>query len=417
MAIYRATVVFTDISGISGRSDWAVEAATEAQVRDLIISSLSRSGRILVGISVQQVTEPDRLHDPLFDGIGVSHFIREGRASADTPAPTGGVVPSESPVPSRSVGNAPWIPPALQDVLFVQAAPEDRVFAILEPMAWTGSAGTFADAADKAAVPAACLYDTESAGHGDGNAPWLVDLTASDAVGDRAPTMFHKRLFGRPEMLPKCVFLRAPMSLAEMRSGLRKLTRIRDLDDKWYYCRFWEPEFFLYLILFLEGRRLLSPLAGLRAFAVTVEDRIITSATDLRAAELAEPDRAGDLDLLFDAGVAMIALRRARALEREHGHGQRPYAVYTLARKRLSLRGMDYRFVEKCVDIAYSMRHFYGDRAIEVLDDDIVARCFDEHGDLRIFIEYLHGLSMFALIHNIAPHTLRSDAGFANVQF
>ena len=63
-----------------------------------------------------------------------------------------------------------------------------------------------------------------------------------------------------------------------------------------------------------------------------------------------------------------------------------------------------------------SALHFYGSAASRVLDDGIVAKCFDERGDLRILIEYLHGIMMFALIHDIAPHKLGSDVGFSNVQ-
>lgn len=414
--IYRATVEFSKQPSLFGRSDWAVEAATETQVRDLVITALARDGRALVRIRVSEASREERDRDRLFDGIGVSLVIRENRLSQAAPDVQAGALPAETALPVRLAGDETWIPAVLFDFLFRQAAPDDRIFAILEETDWTGPEGSIHDAADLAGVPAASLYDLGSAETEGRNAPWLVDLTAPDASPDRAPTMLHKRLMSRPEMLRTCVFLRVPLPLNELRARLRKLTRIRDLDDKWYYCRFWEPEFFLYMVLFLEQRRLLSPLEDLRGFAVVVEDQIITCPTNLRAASNASTDRARDLDLLFDAGVAMIALRHARVLERDYQHGLRPYDVYRLARNRLSLRGMDYRFVQKCVDIAYSALHFYGDDAIRMLDDSIVAKCFDEHGDLQIFIEYLHGITMFALIHDIAPHKLRSDAGFSNVR-
>lgn len=116
-------------------------------------------------------------------------------------------------------------------------------------------------------------------------------------------------------------------------SPLRKLTKIKDVDDKWYYCRYWEPEFFLYFMLFLKGRRLLQPLETLRAFAVVVEEEVITARTDLSGLGQVRVDRAGDMTCCSRpappwlpcatharcSGPTHAAVRRA-TFTRWHGH-------------------------------------------------------------------------------------------------
>lgn len=73
-------------------------------------------------------------------------------------------------------------------------------------------------------------------------APYLVRLERENP--------FTRRLFTRPGALGGLwggeggIFLLSHASLPEIRKQLRKYTRIRDEDGKWYYYRFWEPRVF-----------------------------------------------------------------------------------------------------------------------------------------------------------------------------
>jgi hypothetical protein len=54
--------------------------------------------------------------------------------------------------------------------------------------------------------------------------------------------------------------------------------------------------------------QLLSPLQSLRGFTVIIEGEIVSADTALAAYSHAPPDRAGDLDSVFEAGTAMELL-------------------------------------------------------------------------------------------------------------
>jgi hypothetical protein len=197
-----------------------------------------------------------------------------------------------------------------------------------------------------------------------------------------------------------------------MHHSLRKLTRLYDdRSATWYFNRFWEPEFFVYFATHLAGRPLLAPLSHVTGFAVVVDGSVLaadwTLCRDGNVAATAE-DRRIDLNLVFDAGMAMVGLRRARALEAEYKRGQDPVAVFDLARERFVLEGLDYSIMTQCIDIAYVMRGFFGDQAAEALGDRLIERLFDEEGEPRQALALLHGHSMFSLKHNIPPHHLRN---------
>lgn len=412
MPIYFVLGEFISSTESTGQSDWAVDAATEAQAREMIVKAMADDRRHPTKLSIvgtfDHATKPA---SRLFDGVGTVIAIRESRRSDQLNPAKSGISLQTSRAKARTIDNAPWIAPALWRAFFSSANTKNS-FLLVEDGKLQTAEGSIRESIASSGLQGVCLYDLDDDSNVKDCAPWLINLTCHDASREHPPTQLHKAVFGRSNGLEHGILLQSSASLEAMRKNLRRLTRVQDSDGKWYYCRFWEPEFFLYLALFLEKRRLLAPLSDLSAFAVLIEEELIVAEVNLSADVSLPVDRAGDLDLLFDAGTAMVALRRARALEREFGYGCRPQLVYALARERLSLRGMDYSFVTKCVDIAYAMRHFYLDVAAERLNDDTVTRCLDQHGNVQIFINYLHGLCMFALIHNIAPHKLRSDVRF-----
>lgn len=71
-------------------------------------------------------------------------------------------------------------------------------------------------------------------------APWLVrleegnDFTRNLFTAGSAPWHLWEHEAG--------VYIRSRASLEELWKHFRKFTKVRDLDDKWFYFRFWEPE-------------------------------------------------------------------------------------------------------------------------------------------------------------------------------
>lgn len=411
MSIFFAKVSFVAPDGREGRSEWAVEASHGDHALQLIRHRLGRDGRVPLSIQIEPLGAGRGDGDGGFGVVGMRDMLREGPIHWTGLPDEAALAITESAPDEDGIGVPDWIAPPYWRALFA-ARGKDRVYAVIDPNAWPSRHGSLAEDIAAAELPAACLFDARPGSAQADSAPWLIDLTPPPGPLDEAPSSLHRRAFRQGTGPAGQLFLRAPLPLDEMRRALRKLTKIQDLDGKWYFNRFWEPEFFLYFMLFLEGRRLLAPLAPLTGFALASEGRIITARTDLSDTPQAPQDRAGDLDLLFEAGTAMVSLRHARRLEKEFGKGCDPDTVHALAKERFGLAAMDYRFVMKCVEICYSLLAFFGEDAAGRLGDDLVRSCFDDTGQLSPYIEILHGLCMFGLRQDIAPDQLRSEVRF-----
>jgi hypothetical protein len=412
MALWFAQVRYMSHQGQQAQSDWVIEAQTEAQAQSILQTSLTKDGRSLIDAQIAPLDLAQQNQADLAQGVGVSTVLRESTSHTAANTAAGVQIAPAFRASDDAADDAPrWIAPPLWQALFAQQG-RGRVYALIEASRWMGADDDIAFALAQADVPGICLFDLDEDSLLAAFAPWLIDLTVTHTDNTDPPSEIHRMLFATLANAAQCSFLRADSDLVTMRQALRKLTRLRDLDDKWYYCRFWEPEFFLYFILFLENRHLLSPLASLRGFTVIIEGEIVSADTALAACVHATPDRAGDLALLFDAGTAMVSLAHARQLERRFQRGCAPRQVYRLARARLSLTGMDYAVVRKSTEIAYALHAHYGADAAMMLNDRITARCAPAQAGSEIFLELLHGQCMFSLIHDIKPHLLRSEVEF-----
>lgn len=403
MNLWRATISFLDSSGRRGVIDYSIEAGSRDLAESMARLRLKRDGRLIESITVIPLPPGTEIRT----GIGISTPMSEGEVSWRALDGTPHTILSEKSLNDGPAETPAWLPPVAWATLYL---PRDsaRPYAIIDPSTWSTKSSSLGDEIAESNLAAVCLFEPGAEDELLELGPWLVDLSFDGPASDEPPTPFHRRVFADRSML----FLRSPLDLADFRRALRKLTRVRDVDDKWYFNRFWEPEFFIYFILFLEGRRLIAPLADLTGFAIRLDDSFASAETSLAEAREAPMDNQGDMDLLFDAGTAMVALRHARKLEAEFSYGLDSFDVFTLARERLSLDGMDYRFVAKCVEIAYSAMAFYGAEAASRLNDELIDGCFDGDGELTMQIEMVHGQTMFGLRQGIPPHLLHSELRF-----
>lgn len=114
-------------------------------------------------------------------------------------------------------------------------------------------------------------------------APYLVRLERGNP--------FTRRLFTKPGALGGLwggdggILLLSQAPLADIRKQLRKYTRIRDEDGKWYYYRFWEPRVF-------RANAVQYDAATFAAFLGPVEGVLCPDSTD-DAMLLFEPPQAG----------------------------------------------------------------------------------------------------------------------------
>jgi len=130
---------------------------------------------------------------------------------------------------------------------------------------------------------------------------------------------------------------------------------------------------------------------------------------DLSLSAIAEKDREADLDLLFEAGEAMVSMRHIRGLEAKFALNVDPVDVYSFAQESLMIAGLDYSVMCKCIDISYALLHFYKSEARNALTSSLLERFFDSSDEVTMDFTIFHGHMMFALSQNISPHLLRNN--------
>ncbi|MBL3597810.1 DUF4123 domain-containing protein [Rhodovulum sulfidophilum] len=158
------------------------------------------------------------------------------------------------------------VPPGLRAALFGQpeviagrAALPLYTYAVLDAAKVHG----LPEMLETSGLDHACLFQGAAAEDYRDVAPWLVRLEESHRLTrglftqSDAPWDMWDREPG--------IFLRSAASLDALRKHLRKFTKVRDEDGKWYYARFWEPRWCAWSIQALDetqgGTRFLRPVA------------------------------------------------------------------------------------------------------------------------------------------------------------
>ncbi len=134
------------------------------------------------------------------------------------------------------------VPPALREALFGQPeSTEGRATRPLHTYAVLDAAKVLGlpDMLETSGLEHACLFAGDAADELRDVAPWLVRLEEGDP--------FTRGLFTRGDAPWQMwdsepgIFLRSQGSLDDLRKHLRKFTKVRARNEKWYYFRFWEP--------------------------------------------------------------------------------------------------------------------------------------------------------------------------------
>ncbi|WP_179381730.1 DUF4123 domain-containing protein [Jannaschia marina] len=158
------------------------------------------------------------------------------------------------------------VPTALRDPLFGQpdiiagrSVLPLHTYAVLDAARVPG----LPEMLDGSGLDHACLFQGQAASELRDVAPWLVRLEESHGLtralftrGDGPNHLWDKE---------PGIFLRSQEALDAVRKHLRKFTKVRDEDGRWYYARFWEPRWCAWSIQTLDGTqdgtRFLKPVA------------------------------------------------------------------------------------------------------------------------------------------------------------
>ncbi|WP_281859111.1 DUF4123 domain-containing protein [Litoreibacter halocynthiae] len=137
-----------------------------------------------------------------------------------------------------------WITPDLQGLLFGQeeGQPERGTFLLVDAALRMDVMGVFD--LDMIDVPVQSLFNGVASEELQEVAPHLIDLSLSALAledGQLVPR-FHKDFFKRNWGKSTGIFLRTSASFDELRTHLRKFTRMQvEGTNEWRYFRFWDP--------------------------------------------------------------------------------------------------------------------------------------------------------------------------------
>ncbi|MET3601898.1 DUF4123 domain-containing protein [Martelella mangrovi] len=135
-----------------------------------------------------------------------------------------------------------WIAPELKELLFDQPEGEAqlRTYFLVDAALRKNITGVFD--LDTIDVPAQCLFQGDTAEELKEAAPWLIDMTLPvGTMEDRDGVLaFHRDFFQQYWDKNTGIFIRSTAFFAEIRSHLRKFTKIQDANGRWLFLRFWD---------------------------------------------------------------------------------------------------------------------------------------------------------------------------------
>lgn len=310
----------------------------------------------------------------------------------------------------------PWLPLPLKQLLFDDPKTEDtRTYAVLDAAVWKNNGRDLRSELESFKLCWRCLFKGEVEEENKDVAPYLVDISWEYCKPDNLFT-FHKLLFEKFWQTNTGIFFKTDQSMDEVWASLRKFTRIRDIDDKWFYLRFWEPEYFLYFFTFMKNTVMIRALEKIPLFVMQIAGSAVSIKPDFDKITVLEKNYERQVDLIFNASTAMVAFRHIRQLEKQYQEELEEGDIFDAFQDLFGGAGMDYDDMKKAIDVIYINIALYGAKWPEMLSDKVVSKCFDENADIDHFLTLLHGQCLFAVKNRLKPHELYLIGGIGEWQ-
>jgi len=203
-----------------------------------------------------------------------------------------------------------FIPEALRGTFFPAADDKDlpQIYALLD----AGKTPLLFDMLQTSGLDFKSLFDGKAAEEFKHVAPYLVQLEEENG--------FTRHLFTRSDLptdmwgKENALYFHSRDDFDTVRSRLRRLTRLRDTDGKWYFNRFWEPQFFLFLAHAMTDTSLFQNLHSMEYFFIPMGDefyRITPGRAEIKQ------DHAYQMNKLFDSGTMTVVYRHILQLKQD----------------------------------------------------------------------------------------------------
>ena len=139
-----------------------------------------------------------------------------------------------------------WIDPELKKLLFNQPIPGQSLNTFFVVDASLRRKITRFFDLGMLDVPCRCLFTGKASQELEEVAPYLIDIGLADDILNNKDkiTSFHRDFFVKHWHHGTGIVLRTTADMDTLHNHLRKFTKIKDEDGKWYFFRFWDPRVF-----------------------------------------------------------------------------------------------------------------------------------------------------------------------------
>lgn len=275
-----------------------------------------------------------------------------------------------------------------------------HTYAILDPATWSRKGRDLLMDLGHFQIPHRSLFQGRAEEKFSNAAPYIVDMSI------RGEDEYFQRMFIEDFWEENFgIIAHSPASIEDLRAACRKLTRLSDQDGKWFYHRFWEPEYFLYFTSFLQGTKLLDRLSLVEEFIVQIERSPVVIKPRHGALR---PETAGqtEMDLVFAASSAMVGTRHARRLEAQFSRNIDPDDVYELYTYVFFDRFTDYAHLTAGITVLYCLLANYGADWRKHMLDDVRFLLQNEDAESEMALLTLGERCLFSLKNDVQPHIL-----------
>lgn len=289
--------------------------------------------------------------------------------------------------PDASMGDGPATPVPLADVLFDPGQDgQFSCYAVLDG----AKIANLPEYLSMSGLSHCCLFSGQTAVDLADSAPWLVKLDANatftrnlftDDPDKDVPWYMWRR---QPGLL-----LRSDQSMEDIRRTFRKLIRLRDSDNKWFYFRFWEGRI-------LEDLMRWGTLDAAHVFTTPRDTLVLNEApgsyavltASVLAARAAGPFVLSDGDKAVMRRLANIKFARKTSVWLDETYGAGPEDLAFLVQ-----------------ELEFAMRHFGTRNAVELAHYLAACRLIGAraHGHPSLRVEVPQGAGAYtAALHDAA---------------
>jgi len=310
-----------------------------------------------------------------------------------------------------------WLPKALKILLFEKcgSSSEMNTYAILDSTVWGKQGQDLSVELENSGLEWKCLFKGQAEEDNKDAAPYLVNISWENFDPDNA-IPFHRALIEKYWETNIGIFFRSTASLDDLWGEFRKFTRIKDTDGKWFYLRFWEPEYFLYFFTFMKNTAAIRRLKDIPMFIFQIAGSAVSISPEYDRLSLLYTEHDEQVDLMFDASTAMVAFRHIRKLEETYEGEVDAGKGFEIFQKLFGNCEMDYTDMQDGLDVIYSVIYCYRDMWPKYLTQDVLDRCFEEDGTIDHFLTLLQGQCIFAIKNGLRPHELCFTGGIKQWQ-